>query len=126
MRLSVKEIDSLALPAGKSDHIEWDDELGGFGLRLREGGSRHWVFQYKLGGKHRRITFGKYPALNAKMPANRRLTCMPECGSGKIPLALSICRARAQETLEFCAQKYLAWQRNEVRPSTYKENDATY
>ena len=57
MRLSVKEIDSLALPAGKSDHIEWDDELGGFGLRLREGGSRHWVFQYKLGGKHRRITF---------------------------------------------------------------------
>ena len=37
MRLSVKEIDSLALPAGKSDHIEWDDELGGFGLRLREG-----------------------------------------------------------------------------------------
>ena len=97
MRLSVKEIDSLALPAGKSDHIEWDDELGGFGLRLREGGSRHWVFQYKLGGKHRRITFGKYPALNAKGPANRRLTCMPECGSGKIPPAPSMMLGRVHK-----------------------------
>ena len=124
MRLSVKEIDSLALPAGKSDHIEWDDELGGFGLRLREGGSRHWVFQYKLGGKHRRITFGKYPALNAKRAREQAANLHARVRLGEDPAgAKHDARARAQETFEFCAQKYLAWQRKEVRPSTYKENE---
>ena len=32
--------------------------MPGFGLRLREGGSRTFVVQYKIGAKHRRMTLG--------------------------------------------------------------------
>jgi integrase len=37
--------------------IVWDDKLPGFGLRTRNG-KRTWIFQYKLGDKHRRIKLG--------------------------------------------------------------------
>jgi integrase len=124
LRLTVKETAGLELPHGKTDHIEWDDELGGFGIRLREGGSRHWVFQYKIGSKHRRITFGKYPALDAKKARERAGELHAKVRLGEDPAgAKHEARARAQETFEACAQKYLAWQRKEVRPSTYKENE---
>jgi hypothetical protein len=39
MRLTAKAID-LPLPKGKLDHIEFDDDIPGFGLRIRDGGSR--------------------------------------------------------------------------------------
>jgi integrase len=124
MRLTVKETAALELPRGKTDHIEWDDELAGFGLRLREGGSRHWVYQYKIGSKHRRVTFGKYPALDAKKARERASELHAKVRLGEDPAgAKHEAQARAQETFEVCAQKYLAWQRKEVRSSTYKENE---
>jgi len=46
----------LALPAGKREHIYWDEDFPGFGARLRLGGSRVWVYQYKIGAKQRRVT----------------------------------------------------------------------
>jgi hypothetical protein len=40
MKLTQKIIDAITLPKGKTEHIEWDDDLAGFGLRLRAGGAR--------------------------------------------------------------------------------------
>ena len=37
----------LGLPDGRSDVIHWDDDLKGFGLRLRAGGKRAWVVQFR-------------------------------------------------------------------------------
>src|SRR6267154_6310934 len=62
MRLTIKSTSALELPPGKTDHIEWDDDLPGFGIRLREGGSRNWVFQYALGQKQRRMSIGSAKA----------------------------------------------------------------
>jgi integrase len=58
MRLNVKSAVGLKLPAGKSDHIEFDDDIAGFGIRIREGGSRTWVYQYRIGSKQRRLVLG--------------------------------------------------------------------
>src|SRR5215475_9214733 len=57
------------LAAGKSEHIEWDDELHGFGLRFRDGRST-WVVQYKIGAKHRRVTLGTTEMLTAEQARN--------------------------------------------------------
>src|ERR1700730_15636784 len=35
MKFTKNTLATLALPAGKVDHIEWDGELPGFGVRLR-------------------------------------------------------------------------------------------
>jgi hypothetical protein len=45
------------MPASKSDHIEWDDSLPGFGVRLR-GTSKRWTVQYRGGTKQRRESLG--------------------------------------------------------------------
>ena len=52
MKLTQKTVAALALLDGKSEAIFFDDDLPGFGVRIRVGGARTWVFQYKL-GSHR-------------------------------------------------------------------------
>jgi hypothetical protein len=47
---------------GKKDVFEWDDELPGFGLRIRNG-KRTWIFQYKIGERQHRMRLGG-PELN--------------------------------------------------------------
>jgi hypothetical protein len=49
-------------PAGKSDHIEFDEVTPGFGVRLRESGRRKWP--------HLRLAIGDMRWSNAA-PARR-------------------------------------------------------
>ena len=69
MKLNDKDADknvaALALPAGKSELLEWDDDLPGFGVRLRDGGSKTWMIQYRVGRKQRRKTIGSANAMDA-------------------------------------------------------------
>jgi hypothetical protein len=58
MRLTVKSAEGIKLPKGKIDYIEFDNDVTGFGLRLREGGSRTWIYQYRIGSKQRRMVLG--------------------------------------------------------------------
>ena len=46
------------MPHGKSDHIEFDSDIPGFGIRLRAGGSRSWIYQYRIGSKQPRMVLG--------------------------------------------------------------------
>src|SRR4051812_12517953 len=54
-RQSVAEI---AIPAGKPYHIEWDETLPGFGVRINPT-NKVWVVQYRAAGKSRRETIGR-------------------------------------------------------------------
>jgi len=47
----------LALPAGKTDHIQWDPDLPGFGVRLRPG-KASFIVQYRIGTDQRRKSLG--------------------------------------------------------------------
>jgi len=67
MRLTIKSADDLKLPAGKNDHIVFDDDITGFGIRLREGGSRTWIYQYRIGSKQRRMVLGSVKSVPLKL-----------------------------------------------------------
>ena len=58
MGLTVKAADGLKLKPGQKERIEFDDKVAGFGLRIREGGSRTWIYQYRIGKKQRRMVLG--------------------------------------------------------------------
>lgn len=61
MNLTTQIARTLALPSGKTDHLVFDDTLGGFGLRLQHGAkaiSRRWIYQYDIASRTRRITIG--------------------------------------------------------------------
>ena len=57
MKFTKEALAALALPPGKTDHFEWDDELPSFGVRLR-GRSKRWVVQYRVGTQQRRESLG--------------------------------------------------------------------
>ena len=97
MKLTQKTIAALILPEGKSDHIEWDNDLPGFGVRLRRGGSARFIFQYKLGAQHRRIVLGSTTALTPRAHARWRPICTPRFAWAVI---LPARRLRAERTRE--------------------------
>jgi Arm DNA-binding domain len=56
MKLTKHSVAELVLPLGKTEHVEWDDELPGFGLRLRKskhGVSKTYRIQYRIGSQQR-------------------------------------------------------------------------
>src|SRR5262245_49852732 len=60
MKLNNRIVARLELPDGKADQIEWDDDLRGYGYRLRRSGStvrKTFVCQYRHGGRTQRCSW---------------------------------------------------------------------
>jgi hypothetical protein len=77
MKLTATTVRTLKVPEGKSDAIFFDDDLPGFGLRLRAEGSRTFVYQYKLGTKHRRMVLGAATAVTVGEARETARASMP-------------------------------------------------
>jgi integrase len=108
--------EGLKLSAGKRDEIIFDDEIPGFGLRLREGGSRTFVFQYKLGAKQRRMALGK--ATNSTFDGARKNAkkLHARVALGEDPAGAKIdAEIKAAETCGAIIPRFLEWQRTRRR-----------
>ncbi|MFC1456638.1 tyrosine-type recombinase/integrase [Microvirga arabica] len=123
MRLTKPNIAALALPSGKSEFIIFDDALPGFGLRIRAGGKRTWIAQYRVGSKQRRVTIGTVEALNpdkAREAARDVLAKVQLGGDPQIEKAEN--RARASVTLGSVTKRYLdECARPNLRPRSFEE-----
>ena len=69
MRLTDAAVAAITVPEGKTEIIVFDDVLAGFGVRVRRGGSKRFVFQYKLSGVNRRVTFKEASVKQARAAA---------------------------------------------------------
>jgi hypothetical protein len=63
MRLTAATIDDLKLDSGVIDRIVFDDDVPGFGIRLRASGKRSWIYRYKIAGRTRRLVLGQVSAI---------------------------------------------------------------
>jgi integrase len=122
MKLTTKSVAALAMPPGKTETIAFDDSLGGFGLRLRAGGSKNWVYQYKLGSKQRRLTFGTYPALGLEQARKIAAELSARVRLGGDP-AGDKAESRAESATTFAAvmRQFLAVRKETLRPRSYAE-----
>ena len=91
-------------------------------MRVRAGGARTWIYQYKIGNQHRRITLGSLAALT---PARARETAGELHAAARLgrdpAVEKSEGRARAGETMGAILSGYLARQRGHLRPRSYVE-----
>ena len=74
VKFTESNVKSFQAPAGKADHIEFDESMPGFGLRVRGGGTKYYVAQYRVGKKAGRTTLGnasKVSLADAKLHAKR-------------------------------------------------------
>jgi Arm DNA-binding domain len=119
MKLTTAAVASLILPPGKNDHIEWDETLPGFGVRLR-GRSKGWVVQYRFGHQQRRESLGdvrKVKLDDARRIARQRFA---QVEMGTDPAAEREAATAAALTLAAAAERYLDARRDRMRPNTYK------
>jgi integrase len=87
MKLTKRNVAKLKLPRGKSDHIEWDDELSGFGLRLRASGRPSWVAQFRVGTATRRMKLGLVAELEAAQARDLAAATLAKVRLGQDPQA---------------------------------------
>ena len=112
-------------PPVKADYILHDEQIKGFGLRVR-GDRRTWIFQYSIGtGKAkitRRIKIGDYPALPpAKARAEAEDLHAKVHTHGDPAAEKRKNRVEAGNTFEKLAQSYLEFQRAELRRNSLRE-----
>ena len=85
MRLSRQSVAKLALPDGKAELIVFDEDLPGFGLRIRAGGKRTWLAQYRLGTKQRRLSLGSTDAVDPDEARRRAKAALARVSLGEDP-----------------------------------------
>jgi len=122
MKLTDRRISALALPPGKTDHIEWDDDVPGYGVRLREGGARGFVFQYKVGDQHRRMNLGAVSAVKESNARKTAANLYHRVKLGEDPAGdKADAKIKAAETFGAFTKPFLERQRGRLRPSSYED-----
>ena len=110
MRLTDANVARLKLPEGKSELLVFDDMLPGFGVRLRAGGKRTWIVQYRIGPQQRRLTLGTAETFDSIEARKRAKDTVAKVQLGQDPQAekVSARGTRAREmTLGDVVDRYL-------------------
>jgi integrase len=122
MKLTQANVARARVPAGKSEQFFWDDEMPGFGLRLREGGARTFIAQYKIGEKHRRMTLGNASKVTAEAARRAARAAFAKVASGHDPAnEKAVRKAEAAHTFGAVIEDFIAQQAAHVRPSSLEK-----
>jgi integrase len=123
MKLTAAAIGRLELPPGKSDDIVFDTAIHGFGVRLRDGGHRSFVYQYKLGSKQRRLTIGSVSAVDFGAACRTAKDLYAQVRLGRDPAGeKERAKLKANETFgAVVAAQYLEHKRRELKPQSFRD-----
>src|SRR5262245_6696450 len=125
MKLDSRTIAELRLAGGKTDAIFFDDELRGFGLRLRQRGERlqrSWIAQYRTSdGRTRRLKLGEVEKLlpnEARSAARKVLANVVLGGDPQGERAAK--RQAAPRIFRAVVADYLEARERELRPASHR------
>jgi integrase len=125
--LDQKTVAALALVDGETDRIFRDDDLHGFGIRVRfdKKGKlcKTWCVQYRVDGAQRRQGIGKFPRMNAATARTKAGAWLDKVHEGTDPASEREAERKADE-LKFskAVAQYLAMKQRdgEVRDSSFE------
>ena len=122
MKLTLKSVATIRLPAGKADHVEFDDDIAGFGLRVREGGARTWIYRYRIGSKQRSITLGSATSVPLALARANAGALEAKVRLGQDPaLEKQTARAEASNTVGALIDQYLDARASDWRPNSLRQ-----
>ncbi len=125
MKLTTATIKTITLPAGKTDHTFFDDDVGGFGLRVRASGARSFILQYDYAGRTRRMKLGGVGELDIGKARSTAKDLLAAVRLGRDPAGekADAHRRAADHAAETFGgellRRYLARQKVRVRPRSY-------
>ena len=124
MKLTDRSVAALVRPTDKDDVVYWDDDLPGFGVRLR-GDHKAYLIQFRVGPLQRRESLGdtRRTRLEDARKAARQRFAKAQLG---IDPAAERERVRAKAaaarlTLGAVAERYLTAKQNKLRPSSHRQ-----
>jgi integrase len=123
MKLTAAAVGRLKLPPGKNDDLVFDTAIHGFAVRLREGGHRSYIFQYKHDSRTRRLTIGSATAVDFGAACKTAKTLYAQVRLGHDPAGEKE-RAKLTASETFAATvtaQYLPHKRRELRPQSYED-----
>jgi integrase len=125
MRLDAKTLAKLKLPAGKPEAKFFDDDVPGFGVRLRAGGgAARWIFQYDIAGRTRRMMLGAITAVEPAVARDKAEELYHKVRLGADPAGdKAESQVRAAESFDAILRPYLAQQRGELKPLSYTQKE---
>ena len=108
MGLTDTQIRNLALPEGGQVTI-WDKTVPGLGLRVTPKGTKTFSLLYRIDGRMRRATLGRYPIVKLAEARERARGYLNQVSSGVDPLADHLTNGVAIEPLTFATavEKYI-------------------
>lgn len=123
--LSDTFIKRLPLPE-KGNRIYWDSTLPGFGIRITAGGSRSYVFDYRVRGtgRQRRYTIGSYPNWSTGAARIKARELRRRVDNGEDPLA-DLEEARTAPTVAELADRFVKEHLPRKRPGTIAAYERT-
>lgn len=122
MRLTAATIADLSLPAGKSEIIVFDDAMPGFGVRLRAGGKKTFIVQYRVGKQQRRVTIASTDVMgvaDARKAARQMLGQVASMDDPQVEKARK--RRDANLTLGALVDDYLEYKKQKLRPRSFDQ-----
>ncbi len=89
-----------------TDKFYWDNDLPGFGLRVRASGRKYYVVQFRANGRLRRMTLGRHGAVAPDTARRRAMALISDAKGGKDPAALRD-EGRKAATMKVLGQRFL-------------------
>jgi integrase len=123
MKLTATNVRNLKAPHGKTEAVFFDDDVKGFGVRVKPSGARSYIMAWKVNGEHRRVTIGSVSDTDFGKAKNRAKDIKADVRRGDDPAAqLTAARLNAAQTFEILAGQFLETLKPpRYRPRAYRE-----
>jgi len=106
------------LKADGTDRVLWDDELAGFGLRVKPKGARSFLIQYRNAqGVSRRFTLGSYEKLTPQAARTKAKSLFGKIADGEDPATEKRAASKAVTVSDLC-DEYLKANEGLIKAST--------
>ena len=108
---------TFILPKGQVEGMVFDDAMPGLALRIRAGGSRAWIYQYKVSRRNRRVTIGNAGVISLAKARKTAADLHAQVRLGADPAGKKAeDRVRAGDTMAAALAAYLPYQQARLKP----------